>query len=94
MFSIFSFSPFCFSSSLFCVVISSTGGDMFCLYYNKAENKVYGLNGSGRSPSALTLESLPAELREDITASIPLTSPFAVTVPGTVAGHSFISYRT
>ena len=32
------------------------GGDCFILYFNDKDSKVYGLNGSGRSPMALNLE--------------------------------------
>jgi gamma-glutamyltranspeptidase/glutathione hydrolase len=60
------------------------GGDCFCLYFNAAENKVYGLNGSGRAPSGLSLASLPRELLEN--KNLPFNSVHAVTVPGAAAG--------
>lgn len=31
------------------------GGDAFCLFYNARDQSLKGLNGSGRSPSALSL---------------------------------------
>lgn len=31
------------------------GGDVFCLYWNAKEKTLKGINGSGRSPKALTL---------------------------------------
>jgi hypothetical protein len=32
------------------------GGDIFVLYWNEKEKSLKGLNGSGRSPAALSLE--------------------------------------
>lgn len=37
------------------------GGDIFCLYYDKASKSVGGINGSGRAPKALTLEHLRSQ---------------------------------
>ncbi|KAL7753905.1 hypothetical protein RI367_000837 [Sorochytrium milnesiophthora] len=74
------------------------GGDMFCLFYSAAEQKVFqclrprlpaeltvfGINGSGRSPRALST----AHLRDQgiVGDSLPPTSIHCVTVPGAVAG--------
>jgi len=60
------------------------GGDIFVLYWNEKEKSLKGLNGSGRSPAALSLEKareLGIKGRE-----IPLSSPHSVTVPGAPAG--------
>ncbi|KAI5805849.1 nucleophile aminohydrolase [Geopyxis carbonaria] len=61
------------------------GGDLFCLYYSAAEEKVRGLNASGRAPAALTLE----RARSDLGAAaerIPADHAHGVTVPGAAAG--------
>lgn len=57
------------------------GGDAFCLFWNEKDKTVKGLNGSGRSPGKLTLESL----KKQGLNQIPLTSVHSVTVPGTAA---------
>ncbi len=58
------------------------GGDMFALFFDAQTREVTSLNGSGRSPAALTAKSL----RDQGYAEIPTLSPHAVTVPGAVAG--------
>lgn len=60
------------------------GGDIFCLYYDAKSKAVRGINGSGRSPAALTLEYLRS--RGINGQSIPLTDLNSVTVPGAAAG--------
>ncbi|KAL7321875.1 hypothetical protein PS15m_001599 [Mucor circinelloides] len=59
------------------------GGDAFCLFYDAKSKTVKGLNGSGRTPAALTLEHLRKEGING--ASLPTTTPHAVTVPGAAA---------
>ncbi|KAI8867451.1 gamma-glutamyltranspeptidase [Ramicandelaber brevisporus] len=61
------------------------GGDLFCLYYDASTKEVRGLNGSGRSPSALTLRRALEEFGLK-GANVPLSSVHAVTVPGAAAG--------
>lgn len=60
------------------------GGDMFALYYDNSKNEVVGINGSGRSAKALTME----KIRQDgITGdSFPNFHAHTITVPGAVAG--------
>ena len=58
------------------------GGDMFALYYEAATGQVSALNGSGRAPSALTLE----RLRREGLAELPPYHAYTVTVPGACAG--------
>lgn len=60
------------------------GGDMFALYYEAANKKVTAINGSGRSPSGLTLEQLRAEFPNG--AEDFKFSAHAVTVPGAARG--------
>ncbi|RPA96573.1 gamma-glutamyltranspeptidase [Choiromyces venosus 120613-1] len=71
------------------------GGDVFCLYYDAATKSIRGLNGSGRSPAALTLSKARSDLSMpaapaanaplDGEGGIPMTHVHAVTVPGAAA---------
>lgn len=58
------------------------GGDLFAIVWDPATKKLHGLNASGRSPFALTLEELQ---RRGLT-NIPSYGPLPVTVPGCVDG--------
>lgn len=64
------------------------GGDMFCLYYDAATNKVSALNGSGRSGAKCTIDTLKKSLNipEGTVGAIPMASVHAVSVPGAAAG--------
>lgn len=60
------------------------GGDCFCLFFDASRKEVLGINGSGRAPTALTLEVLA---EEDIAGErLPRFSVHTVTVPGACAG--------
>ena len=56
------------------------GGDCFCLFYRASDGAVDAVNGSGRSPQALTLE------RAGGAEGFERQGAHAVTAPGTVAG--------
>lgn len=58
------------------------GGDIFVIIWHAKSGKLYGLNGSGRSPKSLTLEMLiDMGLK-----TIPAHGPIPVSVPGTIDG--------
>ena len=61
------------------------GGDAFCLYYSKNENKIQGLNASGRAPENLTLEYLNS-ISFNNSNRWPVGHALTVTVPGACAG--------
>ncbi|MEE2822855.1 MAG: gamma-glutamyltransferase [Acidobacteriota bacterium] len=61
---------------------SGIGGDLFALVWINREQKLYGLNASGRSPHSLTIE----EFNRQGLQEIPLIGPLSVSVPGTVDG--------
>lgn len=56
------------------------GGDCFALVYEAGTRRVLSLNGSGRSPAALTAE----HLRQRGYTTMPQRGALTVTVPGTV----------
>lgn len=58
------------------------GGDIYAIVWDAKTSKLYGLNGSGRSPHSLTLE----HFKEKGLKSIPSLGPLAVSVPGCVDG--------
>lgn len=58
------------------------GGDIYAIVWDAKTSKLYGLNGSGRSPYTLTLE----HFKEKGLKSIPSLGPLAVSVPGCVDG--------
>jgi gamma-glutamyltranspeptidase / glutathione hydrolase len=69
------------------------GGDLFAIIYLASEGKVLGLNASGRSAYAATLDEYRRRLCETGAAAIGMYGPLAVTVPGTVDGWSAILER-
>ncbi|RIK79957.1 MAG: gamma-glutamyltransferase [Planctomycetota bacterium] len=58
------------------------GGDLFVIYWDAKTKKLYGLNGSGRSPYKLAID----EFRRLDLKQIPTTGPLSWSVPGCVRG--------
>ncbi|WP_044202935.1 gamma-glutamyltransferase [Flammeovirga sp. OC4] len=58
------------------------GGDIFAIIWDAKTQKLYALNGSGRSPKKLTLEYF----QKNNYSKIPALGPLPVSVPGTVDG--------
>src|SRR5216117_2178016 len=65
-------------------VSNGIGGDLFAIVYSAKENKLYGLNGSGRSPLGLSYEQIKAELDKLNRKTIPPLGMLPITTPGTV----------
>jgi gamma-glutamyltranspeptidase/glutathione hydrolase len=65
-------------------VSNGIGGDLFAIVYNAKENKLYGLNGSGRSPLGLSYDQMKAELAKLHRETIPPLGMLPISVPGTV----------
>src|SRR5881275_1040987 len=69
-------------------VSNGVGGDLFAIVYSAKENKLYGVNGSGRSPLGLSYEEMKAELDKLGRKTIPPRGMLPISVPGTVAAWS------
>src|SRR5881392_3965332 len=65
-------------------VSNGVGGDLFAIVYSAKENKLYGINGSGRSPLGLSYEQMKAELAKLRRETIPPHGMLPINVPGTV----------
>src|SRR5256885_16425559 len=63
-------------------VSNGIGGDPFPIVYSAKENKLYGINGSGRSPVGLGYEQMKAELGKLHRETIPPTGMLPISVPG------------
>lgn len=61
---------------------SGIGGDIFIIIWDAKSQKLYGLNGSGRSPKSLSLDYL----KQNTNGKIPSFGPLPVSVPGCVDG--------
>ena len=57
------------------------GGDLFAIVYDATRDEIHGINGSGWSPAALTLQ----RLRAAGVTTMPQSGIDSVTVPGAVA---------
>lgn len=60
------------------------GGDLFAIVYIARENKLYGINGSGRSPLGLSFDAMKAELDRLKRTTIPSLGMLPISVPGCV----------
>lgn len=69
--------------------VNGMGGDLFALYYEAKTGKLYGLNSSGWTPKALTIEYLKAH---NINALDPI-GVHTIDVPGCVAGWDALQRR-
>jgi len=65
---------------------SGVGGDLFAIVYSAKENKLYGLNASGRSPAGLSYDQMKAELAKLKRETIPPLGMLPISVPGCVSG--------
>lgn len=61
----------------------SVGGDAFAIFYENSTKKLHGINGSGRTPKAATIDLLKESGVKG--PRIPQDSIHSVTVPGAVA---------
>ncbi|HLJ32297.1 MAG TPA: gamma-glutamyltransferase, partial [Ktedonobacteraceae bacterium] len=60
--------------------VCGLGGDVFMIIYDTRSGKLHGLNGSGRSAQAATIE----RYRDLGYTSMPVTGIHTVTIPGCV----------
>src|SRR6266853_158025 len=65
-------------------VSNGIGGDLFAIVYSAKENKLYGINGSGRSPAGLSHKQMKTELAKLHRETIPPIGMLPINVPGTV----------
>ena len=65
------------------------GGDLFAIVWDAKTKRLYGLNGSGRSPRGLTLE----EFQRRQLKYIPALGPLPISVPGCVDGWVTLHQR-
>jgi gamma-glutamyltranspeptidase / glutathione hydrolase len=80
------------TAAVLCVVepmMTGVGGDAFALVWSAAEDRLLGLNGSGRAPGGATLEAVRARgLREIAPRGI-----LSATVPGAVHAWETLARR-
>src|SRR5437773_6464982 len=69
-------------------VSNGVGGDLFAIVYSAKENKLYGINGSGRSPLGLSYDQMKAELDKLNRKMIPPQGMLPISVPGCVDAWS------
>jgi gamma-glutamyltranspeptidase/glutathione hydrolase len=69
--------------------VNGMGGDLFAIVYEAKTGKVYGLNSSGWTPKALTIDYLKAKKVD----KLDRFSVHDITVPGCVAGWDALRKR-
>ncbi len=69
--------------------VNGMGGDLFAIVYEAKTGKVYGLNSSGWTPKALTIDYLKSKGVD----KIDRTGVHTITVPGCVAGWDALRTR-
>src|SRR5262245_30878163 len=65
-------------------VSNGVGGDLFAIVYSAKENKLFGINGSGRSPLGLSCDAMKSELAKLHSETIPPRGMLPISVPGCV----------
>ncbi len=70
--------------------VNGIGGDLFVVYYEAKTGKLYGLNASGWTPKALTIDYLKAHGIENKLNPIGVHT---VTIPGCVAGWDALNHK-
>ena len=65
------------------------GGDLFVIYWDNATQKLYGLNASGRSPYAISIDKVKKAGFE----LLPTHHPLSWSVPGCVDGWAMLLER-
>ncbi|HLV02438.1 MAG TPA: gamma-glutamyltransferase family protein, partial [Acidobacteriota bacterium] len=63
-------------------MMNGIGGDLFAIVWINSDQRLYGLNASGRSPASLTID----EFRRRGLNQIPMQGPLSLSVPGAVDG--------
>ena len=69
------------------------GGDLFAIVWSARDQRLHGLNASGRAPLGLTLEQLKAEVARSGRTTIPPLGFLPITVPGAVDGWAELHGR-
>ena len=74
-------------------VSNGVGGDIFAIVYVAKENKLYGLNGSGRSPQGLSYEQAREAVAKLNRNFLPPVGMLPINVPGCVDGWASLHDR-
>ena len=65
---------------------SGIGGDLFAIVWSAEDQKLYGLNASGRSPMGLSYDQMKKEIEKRDSNGIPAYGMLPISVPGAVDG--------